>query len=142
MFGLMLVTHGGLAEEFLKAAANILGEDQTRAVPLSIEWNLESTRAKDLIRRKLKEIQRENDQVLILTDLFGGTPTNLSMTFFEPGKVEILTGTNLPMFIKALMLMKGDMPLEELVATLKAKGQGAIVAVSEVMNHSDRNLGP
>jgi len=134
MIGLLVVTHGGLAREFLHAASKIFEETSPHALPLCIEWNIDSAEAKEQIRRALRKLQASTPNVLILTDLFGGTPTNLSMTFYQPGKVEILTGVNLPMLIKALMLAKGEIPLPDVVQMLKEKGQGAIVSVSEVMN--------
>ena len=134
MIGLLVVTHGGLAEEFLSSAPKIFEENAPYAIPLCIEWNIDTGKAKEQIRKALKKLQETTPNVLILTDLFGGTPTNLSMTFYKPGTVEILTGVNLPMLIKALMLAKGDIPLQDIVQMLKEKGQGAIVSVSEVMS--------
>jgi PTS system mannose-specific IIA component len=71
--------------------------------------------------------------VLILTDLFGGTPTNLAMTFYEAGKVEILTGVNLPMLIKAILLRRDGSALIDSLTVLREKGQTAMVSASEVL---------
>lgn len=132
--GLLLVSHGNLAAEFLDAAGRILGDQESQAVPVCVDWATESAAAKEQIRKALRKLQEDNAQILILTDLFGGTPTNLSMTFYQAGTVEILTGANLPMVIKALMSLEEGPSLADLLATLKEKGQSAIVSVSEVLN--------
>jgi PTS system mannose-specific IIA component len=133
MLGILVVTHGNLAKEFVDVAFRILGESDPEVVPLCVEWTLEAPAAQDLIRRAVKKLQDSNQGVLILTDLFGGTPTNLAMTFYQPGKVEILTGLNLPMLIKAVLLRKGGTPIGESLSTLREKGQSAMVFVSEVL---------
>jgi mannose PTS system EIIA component len=132
--GLLLVSHGKLADELLDAAMKILGISETEAVSVCVDWTTESSAAKEQIRKALRKIMEDHGQVLILTDLFGGTPTNLSMTFYQAGSVEILTGANLPMVIKALISLSEEPSLTDLVALLKEKGQSAIVSVSEVMN--------
>ena len=132
--GLLLVSHGNLAAEFLDSAERILGAGESKAVPVCVDWETESAAAKEQIRKALRKLQEDNAQILILTDLFGGTPTNLSMTFYQAGTVEILTGANLPMVIKALMSLTEGPSLADLLATLKEKGQSAIVSVSEVLN--------
>ena len=132
--GLLLVSHGNLAAELLDAAARILGTAEVDAVPVCVGWETESAAAKEQIRKPLRKLLEERGQVLVLTDLFGGTPTNLSMTFYESGKVEILTGVNLPMVIKAVVSLPERPTLADLVAGLREKGQSAIVSVSEVMS--------
>lgn len=132
--GLLLVSHGNLAAELLDAAGRILGSGEVDAVPVCVDWETESAPAKDQIRKALRKLLDERGQVLVLTDLFGGTPTNLSMTFYQSGTVEILTGVNLPMVIKALMTIPERPSLPDLVAGLREKGQSAIVSVSEVMS--------
>jgi len=134
MLGMMVVSHGSLAKEFVDVAFRILGEEDPAVVALCIDWNADSASAKEQIKKALKKIQDGSDGVLILTDLFGGTPTNLAMTFYQANKVEILTGVNLPMLIKALAIRKTATPLPEVVHTLREKGQSAMVSVSEVLN--------
>ncbi len=134
MIGILVVSHGGLAREFVDAAFRILGEEDPAVVPLCVEWTLDSAGAKENIRKALKDLQKGNGGVLILTDLFGGTPTNLAMTFYQAGKVEILTGMNLPMLIKGILLRKTGTSLGESVGLLREKGQSAIVSVSEALN--------
>ena len=136
--GLMVVSHGNLAIELLDAATRILGLPATDAVPVCIGWDMDAPSSKEHIKRALRKLQETRNRVLILTDLFGGTPTNLSMTFYQQGAVEILTGVNLPMLIKALTQAAAGPSLQEIVASLKEKGQSAIVSVSEVMDSKER----
>ncbi len=134
MIGILVVSHGGLAKEFVEAAFRILGEEDPAVVPLCVDWTQESASAKEAIRKALKDLQKSNAGVLILTDLFGGTPTNLAMTFYPAGKVEILTGMNLPMLIKGVLVRKSPTSLGEAVGLLREKGQSAIVSVSEALS--------
>ena len=137
MISILVVSHGGLAREFVDAALRILGEQDPGVVPLCVEWTVESSAAKEQIRKAIRKLQESNDQVLILTDLFGGTPTNLAMTFYQPNAVEILTGLNLPMLIKAILERKAGTPTSEVVGILREKGQSAIVSVSEALNPAE-----
>ncbi len=131
MLGILVLTHGALGREFLQAAFHILGQEDPAVSALCLEWDQDSASAQENLRRALKKMQEAHDSVLVLTDLFGGTPTNIAMTFYRAGKVEILTGMNLPMLIKAILLRKEGAPLAEVVAILREKGQGALVSVSE-----------
>jgi PTS system mannose-specific IIA component len=134
MLGILVVSHGSLAKEFVDVAFRILGEEDPLVVPLCIEWTIDSAAAKEQIRKGLRRLQESAGAVLVLTDLFGGTPTNLAMTFYEAGKVEILTGMNLPMLIKAILLRKGGTALGDALPILREKGQSAMVSVSEVLS--------
>ncbi|MCY4394134.1 MAG: PTS sugar transporter subunit IIA, partial [Rhodospirillaceae bacterium] len=98
MIGLVLVTHGRLAEEFLAALEHIVGpQEQTAAVCIGPDDDMEQRRS-DI----LKEVEAvdSGDGVAVLTDMFGGTPSNLAISIMEPAKVEVLAGINLPMLIK------------------------------------------
>lgn len=133
MLSILVVCHGNLAYEFVDAAQRILGEEDPLVVPLSIGWNQEASEAKEAIRKNLKKLLEKTSTVLVLTDLFGGTPTNLAMTFYQAEKVEILTGVNLPMLIKAILLRREGLPSKEALPLLREKGQSAMVSVSEVL---------
>ena len=133
MFGIMVVAHGELATLFLETAKKILGEECPATSSFPIGWDSEFTEIKTTLSKNLKKMLEVNGSVLVLTDLFGGTPTNLAMTFYQKSKVEILTGINLPLLIKALLIQKSGSDMEEAVQELRAKGQEAIVLVSEVM---------
>jgi len=133
MIGILVVSHGGLANELVDSAFRIVGEQVGGVHPVCIGWGLESEDARQLLASSIKELKKESERILILTDLFGGTPTNLAMTFYEPGEIEILTGVNLPMLIKAVMAVRQDVELAEIIGLLREKGQKAIVSVSEAM---------
>src|SRR5919106_4073880 len=98
MIGGLIVTHGRLAIELLNAAEMIVGEIHHIAA-VSLGWHDDVSMATTMIEKALERVKGP-DGVLILTDMFGGTPTNISSTFLDPGKVEVVTGVNLPMLIK------------------------------------------
>ncbi len=98
MIGAVVVTHGDLANELLRVAELIVGpQERLRAVPLAPGEDMDSMRKR--IESAVKDVDG-GDGVLILADMFGGTPSNLSMPFHRDGKVEVLTGVNLPMVLK------------------------------------------
>ncbi|NCO60053.1 MAG: PTS sugar transporter [Deltaproteobacteria bacterium CG_4_8_14_3_um_filter_51_11] len=97
MVGLLIISHCDLGQEFLRAAELILGSLDAAAA-ISISQNTDSEDILKAISEKIKVLDKGNG-VLVLTDMFGGTPSNLSMPFLKEGKVEVLTGVNLPMVI-------------------------------------------
>jgi mannose PTS system EIIA component len=133
MFGILVVAHGELSPLFLDTAKKILGEECASAFAFPIGWDADFTAVKSSLKKTLQKMLETHEAVLILTDLFGGTPTNLAMTFYQKSKVEILTGINLPLLIKALLIQKSGMGMEDSLQELRMKGQEAIVLVSEVM---------
>jgi len=126
MNGIVVVTHGRLAEELVNAARQIVGEVPSICA-VSIGWGDDVTAAREAIGRGLAEAGGE---VLILTDMFGGTPTNLSLPFLSD-KVEIVTGVSLPMLIKAVSLREG--PLADVARAVRDQGKGAIYVASEIL---------
>ena len=94
MIGILLVTHGRLAEE-LRAAALTIQPGLERIVAVALEWSETGEDAREKIRRGLEQAD-EGDGAIILTDMFGGTPTNLTLPFLRKDRVEIVTGVNLP----------------------------------------------
>jgi len=100
MIGVIVVTHGQLATELVNAAETIVG-DLPQFVAVSIGWHDDTQDARAEIAAAIARVRTSDLQgVLILTDMFGGTPANLAMTFLEPDRVEVITGVNLPMLIK------------------------------------------
>src|SRR5215218_6255607 len=102
MIGVVVVTHGQLATELLNAAETIVG-DLPRFAAVSIGWHDDTQDAREEIAQAIGRVRQGHDDgqgVLILTDMFGGTPANLAMTFLAPNEVEVITGVNLPMLIK------------------------------------------
>jgi PTS system mannose-specific IIA component len=130
MIGLLVITHGGLADELVAAARTIVGACENVAA-VSIGWDDEVSDA----RRRIVEGIRELDQgegVILLTDMFGGTPTNVALSLLAEEKVEILTGANLPMIIKFTNL-RGDASLEDCARILADKGRRSIHVASTVL---------
>ncbi|MBD3413147.1 MAG: hypothetical protein GF421_01795 [Candidatus Aminicenantes bacterium] len=104
MIGGVIVSHGKLAEELLNALTIILGE-AVNIEAISIGWYDDVEESKKKINESIKRVNQKNG-VLIFTDMFGGTPSNLSFSFLKDGQVEIITGVNLPMLIKFVSLQR------------------------------------
>ena len=127
MIGIVVVTHGSLATELVNAARQIVGEIPAIAA-VSIGWADDASVAKEAVERALGEVG--GGQALVLTDMFGGTPTNLSLPFLSE-RVEIVTGVSLPMLIKATSLREGE--LREVARVVRDQGRSAICVASEVL---------
>lgn len=133
MIGTLILSHGNLADELLTAARTIAGGlDGFRAV--SLDWSDGFDEAQTKIRDALAVLDR-GEGVLILTDMFGGTPCNVALTFLEPEKVEIVTGVNLPMVVRLACLGNREMPVQEVAAWLRDKGRSSICLASDVQGH-------
>ena len=127
--GLLVVTHGGLAFELVRALERIVGAiDGVRA--LSLGWDDDLTTARRSVEKAIREIDAGSG-VLILTDMFGGTATNVVLSFLRDG-VEILTGVNLPMVIKFANL-RDKCSLREAATRIKEQGQRSIALASETL---------
>lgn len=128
MIGVVVVSHGRVAEELLQAARTIVG-DLPRAVAVSIGWSDDMAAARAAIERAIGDVDG-GAGVLLLTDMFGGTPTNVSLPFLSP-RVEIVTGVNLPMLIK--LSSRRDGALHEVARAVRTQGQNAIYVASEAL---------
>jgi PTS system mannose-specific IIA component len=130
MIGVVVVTHGQLATELLNAAETIVG-DLPRFAAVSIGWHDDTEDALGEIQQALARVE-EGAGVLILTDMFGGTASNLAMSFLSPGKVEVITGVNLPMLIKLANLPEQS---DLLVAArdMREHGRNAIWVASDLL---------
>jgi PTS system mannose-specific IIA component len=127
MIGIVVITHGALAQELVAATRMIVGE-LPNAAAVSIGWGEDPGAARHAIEAALTQVGGE--EVLILTDMFGGTPTNLSLPFLSR-RVEIVTGVNLPMLIKLTGLRQGE--LAQVARAVRDQGKGAIYVASEVL---------
>jgi len=127
VIGIVVVTHGQLAEELVNAARTIVG-DIPGIAAVSIGWADDMAVAKGAIERALETVG--GGPALILTDMFGGTPTNVALPFLSAG-VEIVTGVNLPMIIKLTTLREGE--LVEVARVIRDQGKGAIYVASEIL---------
>jgi mannose PTS system EIIA component len=130
MIGVVVVTHGQLATELLNAAETIVG-DLRRFTAVSIGWHEDVQDARDEIAAAIGRVQGP-DGVLLLTDMFGGTPSNLGMTFLEHGRLEVITGVNLPMLIKLASMTEGP-DLLAVARELREHGRNAIWVASDLL---------
>lgn len=132
MIGALIVTHGLLAHELLNAARVIEG-DIGGLEALSLEWNDTVDVARDKVRTALERFPAETT-IIIFTDMFGGTPSNICLSFLEKGRVEVLTGVNLPMVLKFASLHDGASDLDELAHLIRDKGARAIRVASDLLS--------
>lgn len=131
MIGALVVTHGRLAQELVAAAEMIVGEiGHIQAV--SIGWHDDVNDASNEIARQIAEVD-SGSGVLILTDMFGGTPSNIALSFHEPGKADIVTGVNLPMIIKIANQKKDGETLESLAKVVRDQGRASITLASDFL---------
>ena len=130
MIGVVVVTHGHLATELLNAAETIVG-DLPRFTAVSIGWHEDVQDARGEIAAAIARVQAE-DGTLLLTDMFGGTPSNLGITFLDAGRVEVITGVNLPMLIKVASMTDRTDPLE-VARELRDHGKNAIWVASDLL---------
>jgi len=128
--GVVVVTHGQLASELLNAAEMIVG-DLPRFVAVSIGWHDDVEVARDLIQQAIRKVDA-GDGVLLLTDMFGGTPANLGLSFLEAGRLEVLTGVNLPMLINLAKASNGQDVLS-LARAMADHGRTAIRVASDLL---------
>ncbi|KQC07448.1 MAG: PTS fructose transporter subunit IIA [Smithella sp. SDB] len=131
MFGVLITTHGNLGNELIKAAELIKG-------PLNDILHICVDQAKDVedLKKEISNAIKKLDKgkgVLVLTDLFGGTPSNISLSFMKEGKVEVLTGVNLPMVLK-LSEIKENVTLRDFACLIKNYGEKNIMLASEILS--------
>jgi PTS system mannose-specific IIA component len=130
MIGVVVVTHGQLAVELLNAAETIVG-DLPQFAAVSIGWHEDTHDARDEIAQAIERVQ-QGQGVLILTDMFGGTPSNLAMTFLDQDQVEVITGVNLPMLIKLASLTEQSSLLAA-ARDMREHGRNAIWVASDLL---------
>jgi PTS system mannose-specific IIA component len=138
MIGVVVVTHGQLATELVNAAETIVG-DLPHFFAVSIGWHENVQDARDEIAAAIDKV-RQPGGVLLATDMFGGTPSNLGITFLEQDKIEIVTGVNLPMLIKAASI-KEPASLIEIARMLRAHGRDAIWVASDLLSGENPERG-
>ena len=136
MIGVVVVTHGQLATELLNAAEAIVG-DLPRFAAVSIGWHDDTDDAREEIRQAIARLQGESG-VLLLTDMFGGTPTNIGLSFVEPDRVEVVTGVNLPMLIK-LTSLRSSQDLLAVARELRETGRNAIHVASDLLRSATKS---
>lgn len=137
MIGILVVAHANLGQTLIDTVEFILGGEQERimSVSIDIQQNPENLRKK--IKQGIAKVRSDNG-VIILTDMFGGTPSNLSYSFLEEGSVEVISGVNLPILLKAVTARK-KMDMEKLTAALVEHGKKSISLASGILKGTGRN---
>ncbi len=130
MVGVLIITHGDLGRELINAAEMIKGPLEG-VVFVSVNYSKGVEDLKKEIKASIKKVD-SGDGTLIFTDLFGGTPSNISPSFLKEGKVEVVTGVNLPMLLK--LDMRGEKKLSELASLIRDYGRKNIYLASEVLS--------
>jgi mannose PTS system EIIA component len=131
----VIVTHGQVATELLSAAETIIGNFK-HITAVSIGWGDDVEAAKNEIRRAIERVS-EGGGVLLMTDMFGGTPTNIAAMFLQHGEVEVVTGVNLPMVIKLASQAPGA-ALEEVARLVREQGRQGIYLAGELLSGGGR----
>jgi PTS system mannose-specific IIA component len=139
MIGIVVVTHSQLGEALIDAAEFILGSRPQDIVAVSIDLNQNVDRLREKIAAGIKKVSRERG-VLILTDMFGGTPSNISYSFLEEGRTEVLAGVNLPILVQALDT-RARLDLGELASSLESFGKKSITLASGILKGNKRSTG-
>ena len=133
MIGIVVVSHGKLARELVAATEHVVGEQERfRSISIEVEDDIEARR--DQIRETAKSCDNGKG-VIILTDMFGGTPSNLAMSVMGGGQIEVLSGVNLPMLIK-LAEVRGELSLKEAARIAADAGRKYINIASELLARS------
>lgn len=130
MIGLILVTHGQLADEFVHAMEHVVGP-QKAIETICIGPNDDMERRRKEIKSAIANVQ-EDQGVIILTDLFGGTPSNLAISLMKPGEIEVIAGINLPMLIRLAGARK-SMNIGEAVDAAQQAGRNYITVASQLL---------
>ena len=136
MIGGVIVTHGQLANEIVSSAEMIVGEIN-HITAVSIGWADEVDAAREQIAQAIDHVN-EGHGILILTDMFGGTPTNIAASFLDRPDVEIVTGVNLPMVIK-LATQDKDEDLGQLARRVREEGQQQIALAGDILGPKKEN---
>ena len=136
MIGLIIVTNGNLALELKSAMEHIIGT-QTNTAIFCITPDDDIDIQKNNIQKTIKEVNQGNG-VIILTDMFGGTPSNLAINFLEPGIIEIISGVNLPMLVK-IGQSRNDGKILEVIQEGKVAAQKYISIVSEILSENNNS---
>ncbi|MBU0543900.1 MAG: PTS fructose transporter subunit IIA [Proteobacteria bacterium] len=137
MIGIVIVTHRQLGEALIDTAGFILAAPPENVVSVSIDMNENADKLREKISGGIKKVNQK-EGVLILTDMFGGTPSNLSYSFLEEGRIEVISGVNLPILIKAIN-SREDMDLGKLAECIEAYGKKSISLASGILKGNKRS---
>lgn len=133
MIGIVIVSHGKLARELIAVAEHVVGP-QTHLMPICIAPDEDMEQCRDSIIEAVKAVDQGQGAV-ILTDMFGGTPSNLAISVMVPDEVEVIAGINVPMLVK-LLSVRSSMPLDEAAITAQEAGRKYINVASNLLKKS------
>ncbi|WP_321493147.1 PTS sugar transporter subunit IIA [uncultured Desulfobacter sp.] len=138
MTGILIVTHANLGATLIETLEFILGKKQENLAAISIDIKQDPEGLRKRIKQGIKDVYCEKG-VIILTDMFGGTPSNLAYAFLEEGKVEVISGVNLPIVLKAVT-SREKMDIKALTAALIEHGKKSISLASDILKGTSRSL--
>ncbi|MCK4766952.1 MAG: PTS fructose transporter subunit IIA [Desulfobacula sp.] len=136
MIGILLVTHANLGSTLIETVEFILGKSQDNLFPVSINIQEDPDSLRKKIKKGISKAKTDNG-VIILTDMFGGTPSNLSYSFLEEGQIEVISGVNLPILLKAVT-SRSKMDMETLTLSLVEHGKKSISLASGILKGTKR----
>ncbi len=132
MIGIIVISHGNFADELISAVNFVLsGKPAIKMVGMNLDTTIDFDTFKKELKRTIKKVDKGNG-VLLVTDMFGGTPSNISLTFLEEDKVEVISGVNLPMLIK-LATISEDTSLSDSVEIAEKAGRDNIIVASKLI---------
>ena len=137
MIGIVIVTHGQLGEALIETASMIFGERPEAVTAVSIDLSQDVDKLRSKIDKAIQYVN-QNEGVIILTDMFGGTPSNLSYSFLEESRVEVISGVNLPVVIKAANARNRENRLDILAKTIETYGKKSISLASDILKGNKR----
>ena len=137
MIGIVIVTHNQLSDALIESAEFVIGERTKAIASISIDLNQSAESLRKKIADGIKKVDKKNG-VIILTDMFGGTPSNLSYSFLEEGRIEVLSGVNLPILVQAIN-SREKMDLAKLGTSLEKFGKKSISLASGILKGNKRS---
>jgi len=137
MIGIVIVTHCELGDALVGAAEFIIGSRPESIESISIDLSENAEKLRQKIDRGIRQVMGA-EGVIILTDMFGGTPSNLAYSFLEEGRIDVLSGVNLPILIQAINMRK-KLELDQLAANLEAFGKRSISLASGILKGNKRS---
>jgi mannose PTS system EIIA component len=137
MTGIIIVTHGQLGEVLIETAGIIFDKRPEALISVSIDLKEDAEKLRKKIQDAVKTVGAQKG-VLILTDMFGGTPSNLSYSFLEEGRIEVLSGVNLPVLIKAINLRHKETDLHRMAEIIEEYGKKSISLASAILKGNKR----
>ncbi len=134
MIGILIVAHGSLADSLVECATHVLGQRPSGLATLDFKGHADPDERQQALQKRLDELD-EGAGILVLTDVYGATPSNTLCRVLEPARVEAITGVNLPMLLKALNY-RDSLPLPQLIERIVEGGRNSINHISETMCHA------